>query len=62
MTMPIRPIDYHLTIEPDLDRFAFTGRLTLRAHADQPMETIRLDAAVASGDQTYLRLVGWLGI
>jgi aminopeptidase N len=45
MTAPITPQQYTLTIEPDLDRFTFAGRVTLDVTADQPTDTITLDCA-----------------
>ena len=45
MTVPITPMEYRLTIEPDLDRFSFAGRMTLSATADEPTDTIILDCA-----------------
>ena len=45
MTAPITPLEYKLTLEPDLDRFTFAGRMTLSAHADEPTEALTLDCA-----------------
>lgn len=45
MSHPIDPIHYHITIEPDLQRFLFTGHVTLLAQTDQPLETVILDCA-----------------
>jgi aminopeptidase N len=45
MTPPITPMEYRLTIEPELDRFTFAGQMTLRADAGGPTETIVLDSA-----------------
>jgi tricorn protease interacting factor F2/3 len=43
MTVSITPQHYRLTIEPDLERFTFAGRMTLFADADQPADTVDLD-------------------
>ncbi|MCB2145925.1 MAG: M1 family metallopeptidase [Deltaproteobacteria bacterium] len=45
MTASITPMEYKLTIEPDLGRFSFAGRMTLSANADQPTDTLTLDCA-----------------
>lgn len=45
MTTPITPIQYRLTIEPDLHRFTFAGRMALFASAGEPTDTITLDSA-----------------
>ena len=45
MPASIKPMEYKLTIEPDLYRFSFSGRMTLSAHADQPTDTLTLDCA-----------------
>jgi aminopeptidase N len=45
MIAPITVQHYALTIEPDLDRFTFAGRMTLDVTAEQPTETITLDCA-----------------
>jgi len=45
MPAQITPQRYHLRIAPDLNRFAFDGRMTLRADANGPTETILLDCA-----------------
>ena len=45
MTAPITPMEYKLTIEPDLDRFTFAGRMILSANADEPTDTLILDCA-----------------
>ena len=45
MTVAITPLEYELTIEPDLDHFTFAGRMTLFANADEPTDTITLDCA-----------------
>ena len=36
---------YRLTIEPDLGRFTFAGRMILSANADEPTDTLTLDCA-----------------
>ena len=43
MTVPLTPQHYRLTIEPDLERFTFDGRMILRATANQPTDTVDLD-------------------
>ena len=45
MTSRITPHEYHISIEPDLDRFIFAGRMTLAAHADEAVGSITLDCA-----------------
>jgi aminopeptidase N len=45
MAHSVTPVAYRLTIEPDLDRFTFAGRMTLDANADEPTDTITLDCA-----------------
>ncbi len=45
MTVPITPIEYNLTIEPDFARFTFAGRMTLFADANEPTDAITLDSA-----------------
>ena len=45
MTDPVTPMAYRLTIEPDLDRFTFAGRMILSANADEPTDTLTLDCA-----------------
>ncbi len=45
MSQPIDPIHYHITIEPDLQRFVFTGQVTIQAQTEQPIETVILDCA-----------------
>jgi tricorn protease interacting factor F2/3 len=45
MTAPITPMAYRLAIEPDLDHFTFTGRMTLSADANEPTDTLTLDCA-----------------
>ena len=45
MNQSIDPIHYYLTIEPDLQRFLFTGQVILQAHAEIATETIVLDCA-----------------
>ncbi len=40
----IEPLVYRISLEPDLDRFTFDGRLTLEAEAAAPVETISLNA------------------
>ncbi|WP_054694413.1 M1 family metallopeptidase [Desulfosarcina cetonica] len=45
MNQPITPEAYTLTIAPDLDRFVFTGEVTLSATAHDAVSTISLDCA-----------------
>ena len=45
MTASITPMEYKLTIEPDLGRFSFAGRMTLSANAVQLTDTLTLDCA-----------------
>lgn len=45
MPAAIVPTAYELTIEPNLDRFTFAGRMTLTAAADDPIDRITLDCA-----------------
>ncbi len=45
MSAPLTPLEYKLSIEPDLERFTFAGRMTLSANADEPVDTITLDCS-----------------
>ncbi|HSO19489.1 MAG TPA: M1 family aminopeptidase, partial [Desulfosarcina sp.] len=45
MTVLITPREYRITVEPDLDRFLFAGRMTLAAHAHAPVDSVTLDCA-----------------
>jgi aminopeptidase N len=45
MAHSVTPVAYRLTIEPDLRRFIFDGRMTLVANADEPLDTVTLDCA-----------------
>jgi aminopeptidase N len=45
VTASVSPIAYRLTIDPDLNRFNFTGRVTMDLSADQPNDTVSLDCA-----------------
>ncbi len=45
MTAPITPMAYQLTIEPDLNRFTFAGRMILAAEAGDPTGHLVLDCA-----------------
>ncbi len=45
MSQSVDPIYYHLTIEPDLKRFLFSGQVIIQAHADKATETVVLDCA-----------------
>jgi len=38
-----RPLNYHIRIETDLERFRFSGMATIRFHADEPTDSIVLD-------------------
>jgi aminopeptidase N len=43
MTSAVRPIHYHLTLEPDIAAFTFTGRLDLTVEAAEPVREIVLN-------------------
>lgn len=45
MTDQVTPLEYALTIEPDLEHFTFAGQVTLAAKADEPIDAIVLDCA-----------------
>jgi aminopeptidase N len=41
----LRPIEYHLTLEPDLHAFTFRGRVTIDGVLESPSREVILDAA-----------------
>ena len=45
MTVSVTPLAYRLTIEPDLDRFIFSGRVIMDLNADPPTDTVTLDCS-----------------
>ena len=58
MPQPVTPIAYRLTIEPDLDRFDFSGRVTLSANAQATLDTITLDCAELAVEKCQLAVNG----
>jgi aminopeptidase 2 len=41
----VTPIAYTLTVEPDLDRFEFAGRVRMDVRAAEPVDAVELDCA-----------------
>lgn len=47
---------YHIQIEPDLDRFIFSGLAEITIHASQPTKTVRLNALELSINHCSVRV------
>ncbi len=58
MTGCITPHEYRISVDPDLNRFTFTGRVTLVGHAHEPVDSVTLDCAELAIWQCHANVQG----
>ena len=54
----VRPVEYDLHLEPDLDSGTFRGELSLTVRLERPMRALALHAAGLGFDEVAVRIWG----